>query len=433
MELAQTLADLLKKTMTREKDLLGWRFDLHQMEGLEIGLKNNRIGGPYTAPSYKQSTAGELYLIWRNNRFTTTKIDSATIQSFADSFPVWHNTSYYDPEGVGLFTPESLPEVELADPNVNRILEEDFVKPYELLERGLQKLPEFDAVKIDGKVKCYRNDRALMNSEGFRAQESHTPVEFYFEVNDSHSEGYGEKKWPNPQDVERIIGNTGRIGQLLSRDTNQGVNGKTVLLFPPSIFESLLSHFLITNLYGSLVINRQSRFSLSDFQEQKQVLRDDLSIEVNNLLPFRSFSYRCTSEGVPGGQLHLVSDGRLQTPAFNLKYAKKAGMRPTPLPGGGFFVQSAQPLPTWEELIRDTKDGLIVYSLLGLHTQDATSGSFSLTADQALRVRDGEILGKTKAVISGDFLASLHQTESRLGSFAGEDNPGYAMTAVATT
>ena len=131
----------------------------------------------------------------------------------------------------------------------------------------------------------------------------------------------------------------------------------------------------------------------------------------------------------------MIAKGKLQTPIFNLKYAKKAGMAPTPLPlgGRGFFLTSSEAIPAWDDLVKGTERGLIVYSVLGLHTQDASSGRFSLTADQCLLVEQGEIKGKVKAVINGDFLGALAAEETELAKVVGEDNPGVAFMARATT
>jgi PmbA protein len=99
--------------------------------------------------------------------------------------------------------------------------------------------------------------------------------------------------------------------------------------------------------------------------------------------------------------------------------------------GGGFFFTGSKALPDWEQLLSETEHGLIVYSVLGMHTQDASSGHFSLTADQCLLVENGQIKGKVKAVINGDFLGALNREESRLCRVEGEDNPAFAFTASA--
>jgi PmbA protein len=429
MELANLLADRLNDFASHNQELTGWRFDLYETRGFEVGLKNNRIGGPYSAPGYKRSISGELYLIWANQRFTSTKLDSKVVDDFPEYMNLWQTTAYFDPDGVGLYRPEHIPSVSLADARVKQVIDQQEPLPFQLLEQGLERLTTCGVHKIDGKVRCYEGSRVLMNSEGLTLKYPQTPVDFFFEANDSYGESYCEKKWPTDPEIQRVIENTGRIGKLLTTEVSRNLSGKLQLLFPPGIFESFLDQFLLTNLYGSLVINRQSRFSLEDFQSQRQVLRDDLSIEVNTLLPYRSLSYPCTGEFVPGGVVSYIDAGRLQTPVLSLKYAKKAGMQPTPTPSGGYFLKTTKPLDSWDELIKQTARGMIVYSILGLHTQDASSGQFSVTADQCLLVENGEIIGKVKGVINGDFLGALLQTESRLGSVTGEDNPGFAFMA----
>lgn len=433
MELATRLAERLNDYLKQHTELTAWRIDLYETRGFETGLKNNRIGGPYSAPGYKRSISGEIYLIWADQKFTSAKLDSRVVDDFSEYMDIWRATTYCDPDGVGLYKPDAharnIPQVELFDERVKRIIDHQDPLPFRLLEQGLQYLSDQGIKKIDGKVRCYDGTRVIMNSEGLQVNYSQSPVDFFFEANDCYGESYGEKKWPTELEIKRVIENTANIASLLAKNPVREVSGKMRLLFPPGIFESFLGQFLLTNLYGSLVVNRQSRFTLDDFQTERQVLRNDLSLELNTLLPYRAMSYPCTSEGVAGGKVSFINEGKLKTPILSLKYAKKAGLTPTPIPSGGFFIKTSQTLDTWERLIKETDKGMIIYSILGLHTQDASSGHFSLTADQCLLVERGEIVAKVKAVINGDFLEALTREDSSLASYEGEENPGFAFWA----
>ena len=323
MEIESKLVELLRQTMLQDRELTAWRFNLYDTQGLEVGLKNNQIGGPYSAPSFKRSINGELYLIWANQRFTAAKLDSQTVESFAENLALWKTTAYYDGDGVGLFNPEQIPQVVLADAQVQQIVAGDFQFPFDILNRGLQRLQEFGMKKVDGKVQCYMERRILKNSDGLTVDYLQTPVVFYFEVNDAYGESFQEKRLPVPAEIERMIENTGRIGrQLLTPDQTE-ITGPIQLILPPEVFESFTNHFLITNLAGSLVVNRQSSFTLADFYHKRPVLRDDLTLEINTLLPLKSFSYPCTTEAVPGGSVELISDGRAPNSGFKLEVRPK--------------------------------------------------------------------------------------------------------------
>lgn len=434
LKLAGKLREKQEQSSTTSK-LVGWRFDLHQIQGLDIGIKNNKMGGAYSSPSFKNSISGEIYLVWEEQRFTSAKLDSQVIDKFDDYFNLWAQTAYFDPDGVGIYPPQQLPKLSLADPEVEKIVQKDFGKAFQLLDRGLDEILKSGIRKVDAGIKCYQDHRYIMNSEGLDVAYIQTPVDFYFIANDSYGEGYGEKKWPEEKDYRKVIDRTVKIGQLLEKETTVSFSGPMRLILPPDIFESFLSHFLINNLYGSLVANRQSRYSREDFNSNRQVLRSDLTLTINNLIPHKASSYICTAEGIPGEVRDFIKDGRLTTPILNLKYARKMGLSPTAIPGGGrgFFLKSSQALPSWDEQLKNTERGLIVYSILGMHTQDSSSGHFSVTADQCLLVEDGEIKGKVKAVINGDFLNSLIQEDSQLCLVEGDDNPGYWFSAQAAS
>jgi PmbA protein len=433
LELHLKFAKLLCEYQQRDPELQRWRFDLHQSRGLELGMKNNKIGGPYSNPGFKESISGEIYLIWSDDRFTSAKLDSQFALHFNEYMNLWKATVYQDPDGAGIYQPENIPQVPLADHAAEMVAIDDFKPAFQLLDRGLNELHASGIKKVDAKLRCFQSHRFILNSLGLEINYRHTPVEFYFVANDSYGKGFGEKHWPTEREIADTIGETARVGKLLGRTADPKLMGPISLILPPETFETLLSHFLMTNLFGSLVVNRQSRFSVEDFHRQRQVLREDLDLYVDPLQPYRSFAYNCTAEAVPAKQQTFIEKGRLITPVLNLKYAKKTGMEPTAIPGGGFFIRSAQPMESWERLIERTSRGLIVYSVLGLHTQDASSGQFSLTADQCLMVENGKITGKVKAVINGDFLGSLLKQESCLCKVEGEDNPGYMFTANALT
>jgi PmbA protein len=58
-----------------------------------------------------------------------------------------------------------------------------------------------------------------------------------------------------------------------------------------------------------------------------------------------------------------------------------------------------------------------------MHTQDAISGSYSLTAQQTLTIRDGKLGGRVKATIAGNFVDDLTNPDTAFGWDPHENNP----------
>jgi PmbA protein len=83
-----------------------------------------------------------------------------------------------------------------------------------------------------------------------------------------------------------------------------------------------------------------------------------------------------------------------------------------------------------ENLIKEVDYGLLVYGVLGMHTQDTTSGRFSLSAPRSLVIENGEIKGKVKATISGNFFDTMLDENTGFGWDPNEDSPALAMNCV---
>jgi PmbA protein len=176
------------------------------------------------------------------------------------------------------------------------------------------------------------------------------------------------------------------------------------------------------------VLNGQSAFSLDQFSQHEAVFHPDFELAVDPLTPLSPGSYALTREGVPARRVSLVSAGRLQTPLLDLKHAKKAGLEPTPFPRGASSLRIGGPSASFDEVVKGMESGLIIYQILGLHTQDGARGNFSLTVSQGLVVKNGEILGHAKAIIAGNFLQAMREG-FRLGTVAGKEMPGLLIQA----
>ncbi|HWJ02518.1 MAG TPA: metallopeptidase TldD-related protein, partial [Verrucomicrobiae bacterium] len=84
---------------------------------------------------------------------------------------------------------------------------------------------------------------------------------------------------------------------------------------------------------------------------------------------------------------------------------------------------------TLADLIASTDTGILVHSVLGLHTQDSTSGSYSLSAPHCLKIENGKITGRVKAVLNGNFFTHLNDETTTYGISAGEKLPAMKFTA----
>ena len=90
------------------------------------------------------------------------------------------------------------------------------------------------------------------------------------------------------------------------------------------------------------------------------------------------------------------------------------------------FFEGQAPIG-YDDALASAAGGALVLSVLGVHTQDFTSGDFSLSAPQTLAVGPTGLEGRFRATISGNVFELLRSPELALVRFPGEHTPGLLM------
>jgi PmbA protein len=201
--------------------------------------------------------------------------------------------------------------------------------------------------------------------------------------------------------------------------------GVIPVLLHPDVVEEYVMGVLLHNLDGAQVAHGTGAFRKEQFGAEDAVLRDDLTLRTDPLVPLAAGAYRFSQEGLPARPCVFVDHGRLETPLLDLKYARRLGLPPNSIPAAmdTLFLEGP-PLVHFEAAVVSMSGGVLVLSVLGVHTQDFTSGDFSLSAPQTLAVGPKGLDGRLRATISGNVFELLRSPELTLVRFPGEHTPG---------
>jgi PmbA protein len=130
----------------------------------------------------------------------------------------------------------------------------------------------------------------------------------------------------------------------------------------------------------------------------------------NPLIDFSPASSRYDGEGVPRQITPLIENGVVKNFLYDLDAAAKAGARSTgngPGPSPTNWV--VQPGETsLDEMVKNTREGLLVQSVLGLGQGNPMNGEFSLNVQEGYKIEDGRLVGRVKDVmLSGNVYEAL--------------------------
>jgi PmbA protein len=139
-----------------------------------------------------------------------------------------------------------------------------------------------------------------------------------------------------------------------------------------------------------------TRFSLSD----------------NPTLSFRPASRPCDDEGVPSRRTPLVANGVVKSFLYDLQTAALAGKKST---GNGSRGRGGLPAPSpsafviapgdtsFDDMVQDIKEGLVVEQLMGAEQGNILGGDFSGNVLLGYKVENGKIVGRVKdTMVSGN-------------------------------
>jgi PmbA protein len=146
--------------------------------------------------------------------------------------------------------------------------------------------------------------------------------------------------------------------------------------------------------------------------DKKSSLWDDPTIA------YRPGSRPCDDEGVPSQRTPLIEHGTVASFLYDLQTAalahthstgngRRSGGLPAPSPSA-FVIGSGD--TTFDEMIQDIKEGLVVEQLMGAAQGNILGGDFSGNVLLGYKVESGKIVGRVKdTMVSGNIYQVLKQ------------------------
>jgi len=197
--------------------------------------------------------------------------------------------------------------------------------------------------------------------------------------------------------------------QLELARTNSKISTKPMpVIFTPLGVASALLSPLVTAFNGKTVLEGASPLKN---KVGKQVFDKLFSLYDDATLPYQVASCPCDDEGMPSQRTTLVKNGVVSSFYYDLQTAAMAGKRstgngnrsgglPTPSPTS---IVIGEGTITYEDMLKDIKEGLIVDLLMGAEQGNILNGDFSGNVLLGYKVEKGKVTGRVKdTMVSGN-------------------------------
>jgi PmbA protein len=321
----------------------------------------------------------------------------------------------------------------------------------ELAELMLQTALDFDrrVEKISGALNVVVEHCAIVNTAGIKSTDRATRIFGHLTVearDRGRSEGPG---WQgstmlrnfNPRGVGE------QAAELAVNSLNQTKvrSGEHDVILEPMAAGELLYHVFGYAVNGREVYDRTSYFA--DKLEQ-QVAVPELTLHDYGNMPGGLYSKMVDDEGVPTRKTPLIERGVLKGFVYDSHYAGKAntqstgnGLRLSDMPGRCYALEPSPYITNLvvspgefkrEEIIADTKRGLLLSRIWYTYPIVPQLGDFSTTSRCGFLIRRGEVVGAIKQVRIHENLPRLLKYITAIGKDIEQVMPWAASAAIST-
>lgn len=264
-------------------------------------------------------------------------------------------------------------------------------------------------------ISTQRGISAYANSHGFCAGRTGTQHSLSCAVIASQGEGMQRDGWwdggRNPARLETPEAIGRRSGErCVARLGARGLSTRRApVLFVPEVARSLFGHF--TGAISGAALYRKASFLLDKLDQP--VFSPRVRLEQQPHLAQAAASSAFDQEGVATRQRVLVDDGVLRGWLLGSYAARKLSLQSTGNAGGTFNLLVRPGERSYQELIADMGDGLVVTELMGQGANGVT-GDYSRGAAGFL-VENGQITTPVEGVTIAGNLLDMYRDIQALG------------------
>jgi PmbA protein len=315
------------------------------------------------------------------------------------------------------------PQVDIFDSDVEVISVEKMASSgEELIALITEHTPD---IVCEAAVEKETFDLRLMNSRGGQAEYKKSIFAIGVVGNlvrdtDMLFVGEGQSSCHPLTDVKEIAKVVLRQLDLAKNQASAPTKSLPVIFTPEGVAGALISP-LMAAFNGKTVLEGASPIGQ---RLGERVFDTKLSIWDDPTIAYRPHSRPCDDEGVPSQRTPLIENGVVSSFLYDLQTAALAKTKSTGSAsrGGGLPIPSPSTLviepgkATFDEMVGDIKEGLVIEQLMGATQGNILGGDFSGNVLLGYKVESGKIVGRVKNTMVAGNVYKLLKEISAIGS-----------------
>jgi len=406
--------------------IAAWSLHFSETRRVTLGTQDRETGNAHAPLTITDGLIVRYRLVWSDGKVSRGAIERRAAESEPEAaIAAARAAAYVDPDATEVCGPSVFAEIATHDPEAAAIAD-GAVEPFAPRLAAIRERVESGRFRTwSGAMHAAVGASRVITSAGLDVAGGGTSAGWSASLDGEMGMGHAARGLEPVPELERRLDRLVAFVLALGSPAPPRPGGIVPVLLHPDVVDDYALAALLHNLDGVQVAHGTGAFRRSQFGSGVPVLREDLTLRNDPHRPMAAGAYRFTQEGVPSRACAYIERGRLITPLLDLKYARRLGLPPAPGPAAldTVFLEGPERIP-YDEALGRCAGGALVLNVLGIHTQDLTSGDFSLSAPQMLAVGPHGIEGRLRGTISGNLFDLLRSKDLALVDFPGEHTPG---------
>ena len=320
----------------------------------------------------------------------------------------------------------SFPEIKIHDPEVETVTIAEMIDlGQKMIDSVLQSAPD---VICEAGVSRDTLSLRIMNTRGGQAEYRKTLFGMgvsgtRIRDTDMLFVGEGQESCSPLKDTRAVTDVVLRQLELARNTVSISSRQMPVIFTPDGVVSAFIPAFM-SAFNGKMVLEGASPISQ---RTGETVFDTRFSLFDNPLIAYAPRSRPCDDEGTLSQVTPLIENGVVRNFLFDLQTAGQAGAKSTGSGSrgrGGLITPSPSALvintgqTTFDEMVRDISEGLVVEQLMGAEQGNVLGGDFSGNVLLGYKIENGKIVGRVKdTMVSGNVYQALKNIAA-LGSEA---------------
>jgi PmbA protein len=389
-------------------------------KSIEATIQNNKLSG---ASTIRDGGIGLRVAIGKKIGFSATnKLESLILTSIADKAVSIAKASREDPDWKGFPQPQKY----VVPKNIfsSQLAEADEESVLEKAELLMENILRDKRIKIIyGTISVTKTSIAVLNTNGLMNIQ-HLTSSIVVAETVANEAGYTT---PVVAEIDHSRTSFPNIKKLADKLVEETLSCLKPVGFEPGYYpviletpalESLFTYTLFRALSGDNIVRGRSPYK---DKIGELVASEKLTLIDDGLYNQGLFTAIFDDEGIPMSTKTLIKNGVLKGFLFNyywaLKYntestgnARRRSYNSTPsISPTNIIIESGD--ASIEEIIRETKKGLIVKDFQGAHSSNPETGEYSVVATPAWAIINGELKPVKNVMISGKIYDDLKRID----------------------